>query len=141
VWLPLIVAAGIALYENGGPSHVLSWVSSTQTGHSALEAAFSSHASGIQIEGRGLVEKILSDDNRGSRHQRFIVRTGSGQTILIAHNIDLAPRVSELHEGDEVLFNGEYEWNPKGGVLHWTHHDPSGRHSAGWIKHNGRLVQ
>ncbi|MBA2590746.1 MAG: DUF3465 domain-containing protein, partial [Gammaproteobacteria bacterium] len=68
-------------------------------------------------------------------------RLSSGQTILIAHNIDLAPRVSSLNEGDVVSFSGEYEWNPKGGVVHWTHRDSDGRHSAGWIKHDRQAFQ
>ena len=70
-----------------------------------------------------------------------IVRLASGQRILIAHNIDLAPRVSPLREGDTVSFRGEYAWNPKGGVVHWTHHDPGGRHAAGWIRHEGQVFQ
>ncbi len=106
-----------------------------------LSNAFNGHASNIQVQGQGIVIKILSDDNDGSRHQRFIIRLDSGQTILIAHNIDLAPRVSSLSEGDAVEFNGEYEWNPKGGVVHWTHRDPVNHHSAGWLKHNGQVFQ
>ena len=85
--------------------------------------------------------RILPDDNQGQRHQRFIVRLDSGQTILIAHNIDLAPRVEPLREGDGVEFSGEYEPNAKGGVVHWTHHYPAGRHPAGWIRHDGRTFQ
>lgn len=108
---------------------------------SILSNAFNSYASNIQVQGQGIVIKILSDDNDGSRHQRFIIRLGSGQTILIAHNIDLAPRISSLREGDAVEFNGVYEWNSKGGVVHWTHRDPVSRHSAGWLKHNGQLFQ
>jgi len=107
----------------------------------ALSSAFNERLSGVQAEGKGTVIKILSDDNEGSRHQRFILKLQSGQTLLVAHNIDLAPRLSNLREGDAVSFNGEYEWNSKGGVIHWTHHDPNGYHEAGWLKHNGQTYQ
>ena len=110
-------------------------------GDGVLAAAFANQTSNIQVEAEGTVAKVLPDDNDGSRHQRFIVRLQSGKTVLIAHNIDLAPRVSSLSEGDNVRFRGEYEWNAKGGVVHWTHHDPNGRHQDGWIEHNGRVFQ
>jgi len=87
------------------------------------------------------VTRILSDDNDGSRHQRMILRLASGRTLLIAHNIDLAPRVPSLKTGDTLLFYGEYEQNEQGGVIHWTHNDPQGRHVAGWLEHNGRRYQ
>jgi hypothetical protein len=103
--------------------------------------AFKTRTSNVQVEGEGVVTRILADDLDGSRHQRFIVRLASGQTLLIAHNIDIAPRVARLQEGDSVRFNGEYVWNPEGGVIHWTHHDPEGRHAAGWLKHRGRTYQ
>jgi hypothetical protein len=103
--------------------------------------AFKSGTSNIQVEGEGVVTRILSDDLYGSRHQRFVVRLTSGQTVLVAHNIDIAPRVGGLRAGDGIRFNGEYVWNEEGGVLHWTHRDPEGRHAAGWLKHNGRTYQ
>ena len=106
-----------------------------------LERAYLARASNAQIEGQGVVERTLSDDNSGSRHQRFILRLASGRTLLIAHNIDLAPRVEGLRAGDTVRFFGEYEWNDKGGVLHWTHSDPERRHVAGWIMHEGKVYQ
>lgn len=87
------------------------------------------------------VFKLLNDDLEGSRHQRFLIKLSGGQTILIAHNIDLAARIDDLKKGDIVSINGEYEWNNKGGVIHWTHHDPAKRHSDGWIEHNGRRYQ
>lgn len=104
-------------------------------------SAFANHKSNIQVQGSGQVIKVLSDDNNGSRHQRFIIKLASGQTLLIAHNIDLATRIDSLKVGDAVEFYGEYEWNPQGGVIHWTHHDPQGKHTAGWIKHNGQTYQ
>ena len=97
--------------------------------------------SGDQVRGTATVSRILSDDNEGSRHQRFVVRLSSGRTLLIAHNIDLAPRVSSLRVGDTVSFYGEYEWNDRGGVIHWTHHDPRGSHVGGWIEHKGRRYE
>ncbi|MEO8747181.1 MAG: DUF3465 domain-containing protein, partial [Rhodanobacter sp.] len=94
-----------------------------------------------EVSGTGTVIRVLPDDTEGSRHQRFILRLASGQTLLVAHNIDLAPRVSPLSVGDTVEYQGEYVWNEKGGVVHWTHHDPSGNHLAGWLKHNGQTFQ
>ena len=100
--------------------------------------AFATGASDVQVEGEGKVIRVLADDLDGSRHQRFIVELASGQTLLITHNIDIAPRIYGLKVGDSVRFNGEYVWNEKGGVIHWTHHDPQGRHVAGWVIHNGK---
>lgn len=106
-----------------------------------LRQAFAFSENDLQIDGRGTVDRILPDDLDGSRHQRFILRTGTGQTLLVAHNIDLAPRIPNLRVGDTVEFYGEYEYNDKGGVIHWTHHDPRGRHVGGWLKHNGKTYQ
>ena len=97
--------------------------------------------SGQQVRGSGTVVRILSDDNDGSRHQRFILKLSNGRTLLIAHNIDLAPRISSLRTGDTVAFHGEYETNSQGGVIHWTHNDPRGNHVAGWLEHKGRRYQ
>jgi hypothetical protein len=109
----------------------------TSSSDQALRRAFEQHTSNLQVEGQGAVKRILPDDNDGSRHQRFILELSSGQTLLIAHNIDVAPRILGLREGDEVAFRGEYEWNSQGGVIHWTHHDPEGRRPGGWLEHKG----
>lgn len=115
--------------------------SSTQNDDLVLQQALKNRQSDLQVQGEGVVIKILPDDVKGSKHQRFILRLSGGQTLLIAHNIDLAPRISDLSKGDSVAFFGEYEWNAKGGVLHWTHHDPKGRHIDGWLKHDGKIHQ
>ena len=65
------------------------------------------------------------------------VRLPGGGTILVAHNIDIAPRVPAA-VGDRISFRGEYEWNERGGVVHWTHHDPDSGARRGWIRHRGR---
>jgi hypothetical protein len=112
-----------------------------QSSEQLLADAYRTQRSDFQIQSQATVVKLLAEDNKGSRHQRFLVRLNSGQTLLIAHNIDLAARIADLKEGDNVEFSGEYEWNNKGGVIHWTHRDPDGRHVSGWIKHAGRLYQ
>ncbi|MDH3747102.1 MAG: DUF3465 domain-containing protein [Gammaproteobacteria bacterium] len=114
---------------------------SQQSSDAELARAFEERLTAHQVLGRGTVERVLSDDNDGSRHQRFVVRLASGQSLMIAHNIDLAPRVASLQKGDYVSFYGEYEWNQQGGVIHWTHNDPQGSHVAGWLEHNGQRYQ
>ena len=114
---------------------------STSTDNNEVARAFKERRSNVQVEGDGRVDRLLDDDNDGSRHQRFIVRLPSGQTILILHNIDLAPRVDNLQTGDSIGFYGEYIWSAQGGKIHRTHHDPQGRHVAGWLKHRGKTYQ
>lgn len=110
-------------------------------GSAAFADAFAQRRSNLQLAGEGEVIKVLRDDNDGSRHQRLLVRLAHGQVILIAHNIDLAPRVAGVSAGDRIAFHGEYEWTEKGGVLHWTHHDPAGRHPGGWLRHDGQTYE
>lgn len=112
-----------------------------QQATSTLAKAFRQHRSDLQVRGEGVVSRVLPDDREGRRHQRFILRLPDGLSVLVAHNIDLAPPIPSLEKGDRVAFFGEYEWNAKGGVIHWTHHDPGGRHPDGWIKHRGRTYE
>lgn len=82
----------------------------------------------------------MSDDDEGSRHQRFIVQIAARCTLLIAHNIDLAKRVP-VGISDRVRFRGMYEWNDLGGLVHWTHHDPHGVEDGGWIRYRRRTYR
>ncbi len=135
----LVAMTRIALILAGAlffAAQPLVWADNTQ-----IEQAYRQQRSDLQIEGEGTVIKLLADDNRGSRHQRFILRLPTGLTLLVAHNIDLAPKIAGLKVGDNVAFAGEYKWSDKGGTLHWTHHDPQRRHGDGWLRHEGRIYQ
>ena len=133
--ITLILVLGISLQSNFDLS---SWAQSTG---SDVQNAYQNNQSDIQVTGKGQVIKILSDDTKGLKHQRFILKLTSGITVLIAHNIDLAPRIKGIKTGADIEFYGEYEWNKKGGVVHWTHHDPAGGHPGGWLKHQGQIYQ
>ena len=93
------------------------------------------------VEAEGEIVHILPLDTQGSRHQNFLVELSNGITLKISHNIDLAPMVPNLRKGTSIRFHGEYEWNDKGGVVHWTHHDPRGRHEGGWLEYEGQRYE
>lgn len=150
--LPIaLLIAAYALYEQRVPP--FSAPSATGVAHESqlrveppatapvLVAAFRERRSNLQVQAGGQVVRVLPDDREGSRHQRFLVRVAPGQTVLIAHNIDLAPRIAALQPGEPIEFSGEYEWNERGGVVHWTHHDPQGTHEAGWVRYHGQIYQ
>ncbi len=107
----------------------------------SISRLFEQQQSDVPVQGTGRIVKQLADDNNGSRHQRILLKLPDGLSILIAHNIDLAPRVENIQAGDSIEFKGEYAWNAKGGVVHWTHHDPNGRHPDGWLKYQNRTYQ
>lgn len=99
-----------------------------------MNEAYKKSDDGSWIEVTGFVTRLLSDDDDGSRHQRFIIDIGNHRTLLIAHNIDLAKRVP-LGMGDRVTIRGMYEWNDLGGLVHWTHDDPQGIEDGGWVRY------
>jgi hypothetical protein len=43
--------------------------------------------------------------------------------------------------GDIVTVHGEFIWNQRGGVLHWTHHSDTPRHESGYIDFAGNRYQ
>jgi hypothetical protein len=94
----------------------------------------------VEVTMSGPVMKMLPDDTKGLPHERWLMKLSNGTTVLIAHDTKLAPRVP-LNDGDQVLIHGEYIWNDRGGVIHWTHHDPGGRHEPGFIEFNGQRYQ
>lgn len=141
--IAIIIVTGAALnaYKAKSLPFLPSPANQTENISNVLQAAFNNQERNLQIRGAGRVYKILPDDMDGSRHQRFLIRTAAGQSVLVAHNIDLAEKIHSLETGDIIEFYGEYEWSPKGGVIHWTHHDPNGSHVNGWLKHRGIIYQ
>jgi hypothetical protein len=129
--LPVLVVVGLALYQyyHVEHLHVDDGLNGTDT---SVQLAYATQQSGVWLETSGRVIRVLSDDNEGSRHQKFILELSDGHSVLVAHNVDLARRIP-VHQGLLLTLRGRYEWNDRGGVIHWTHHDPEGREQGGWI--------
>lgn len=123
VFLPIVLVVGVALSmlaergsrtthtpRDGSPP--VAWQApgasrAAESGHGAqVLQAFQNRQSNVQVHGAGTVSRILPDDNQGSRHQKFILTLPAGNTLLIAHNIDLAPSIPALAPGDLVEFYG-----------------------------------
>ncbi|MEN8206595.1 MAG: DUF3465 domain-containing protein [Pseudomonadota bacterium] len=130
--LPLLIVAGLVIYQyyHVGNETVDAGL---QTGGDVVEQAFAAQRSGLWLETSGRVIRVLRDDNEGARHQKFILELDGGHSVLVAHNIDLARRIP-AREGLSLTVRGRYEWNDRGGAIHWTHHDPDGREQGGWIE-------
>jgi hypothetical protein len=112
----LLAGYGYFNYHRGATindPHVSAAVQSTDHTDASIYSADTNHENDLQVSGQGVIIKLLPDDISGSRHQRFIIKSAFGQTLLVAHNIDLAPRVASIHEGDSIQSNGEYEWSEK----------------------------
>ncbi|HEX4999364.1 MAG TPA: DUF3465 domain-containing protein [Terriglobia bacterium] len=133
--LALLLASGAYAYHS---NHSLDFLARYWPSAGSAEEAFRNRRSGVMMTVEGTVITLLPDDNEGSRHQRFIIRLGSGQTLLIVHNLEIAPRVENLMVGADVKVHGEYIWSEKGGRMHWTHKDPQKRHEEGWIEFASR---
>jgi hypothetical protein len=107
--------------------------------NAAVKAAFDRHAEKVELTASGAIDRLLSDqDGPSGPHERFIVRLPDvGMTVLVEHNLSIAPRVPVI-VGETVVVHGEYVWNAQGGLLHFTHHDPARSHEGGYILYGGR---
>ena len=138
--LPVLIVLGLLAYQYYYlPGSQTADHDVTSAGNS-VQQAYAAQRSGQWLETSGRISRVLKDDNSGARHQKFILEVADGHTVLVAHNIDLAERVP-AHRGTQLTLRGRYEWNERGGVIHWTHHDPDGWQQGGWIETGGRRYE
>ncbi len=104
----------------------------------AIVQDFQSHQSHVEVTADATVAQVLPDRMSASgTHEQFIIRLTSGDlTLLVEHNLSIGTR-APVAVGDHVIIHGEYIWNAQGGLIHFTHHDPEGRHEGGFIQDNG----
>ncbi len=69
-------------------------------------------------------------------HETFGVRTPAGP-VRVVDNTGIAPRVP-VQPGDRIEVRGEMVHDPgRIPIVHWTHHDPQGKHTGGFIELRG----
>lgn len=93
----------------------------------------------MEVTADGAVVRLLPDRRSSTgMHEQFIIKlSAQNLTIEVEHNFSIGVRVP-VQLGDHVIVHGEYIWNPEGGLIHFTHHDPQGTHEAGYIIDQGK---
>jgi hypothetical protein len=107
--------------------------------------AYRAQSQRVEVTASGTVVKVLGIRRGPSGvHEGFLLATdpasGCRLTLRIEHNLDIAGRVP-LERGEPLELRGEYIYDSRGGIVHWTHRDPRGRHPGGYIKANGEVYQ
>lgn len=108
-----------------------------EPGFKTVQDAYRYHQTGMMAEVTGTVARILVDDRDDTRNQKFIIRLGNGQSLLVLHDQVSSDRVP-VKVDDTVLVRGEYQWTETGGTLRFTQRDYSPRRLHGWIEHQGQ---
>ncbi|HVA27168.1 MAG TPA: DUF3465 domain-containing protein, partial [Candidatus Baltobacteraceae bacterium] len=105
--------------------------------------AYASHFSRVEVVAAGRVTRLLgSAPGIRSPHEGFLMRLDSpcGIVVRVESNQNFTG-VIPLKIGDRINVKGEYEFYAQGGVIHWTHPDPTGHHPGGYVEVGKRVYQ
>jgi len=109
---------------------------SSDLSNERLIASFVEGRTGIWVSGSGPVTQLLGDEAIGGNFQRFVVRLNEEILLTVRHSLDNSERIP-VERGDQVAFQGLYEWDARGGFVSGTHNDPSEPGGGGWVEHEG----
>jgi hypothetical protein len=78
---------------------------------------------------------VSNDPVESGGHERFEVKTTTGEVLEVDHNTTLAPSVP-IHAGDQLIIHGQLYIDPGPRIgVHCTHaHTSSGCPNPGWIE-------
>lgn len=108
----------------------------TAPDNAAVCDAFRAGRSHVEVVAAATVTRVLGvASGRVSPHEGFLMQLTSDCRVVVRveANTDFTGAFA-LVRGDRVVVKGEYEYYPIGGVIHWTHRDPRGRHEGGFIQ-------
>lgn len=101
--------------------------------------AIASRSSGVEVIADGTVAQLLGTAIGSSgAHEGFILHLESGcaATLRVETNVAFTGPVP-LHIGERVVVKGEYDHDPDGEVIHFTHRELDGRHPGGYVEAGG----
>jgi hypothetical protein len=111
-----------------------------QPDNSLVCQTYAGQGSNQEVITQGTVVNVLGE--RGGpygEHEGFLLKLDGDCDLMlrVETNVSITGFVP-IRRGEKVIVKGEYEYDPMGGVLHWTHHDPAGRHVAGYVVSAGK---
>ncbi|MBD5654093.1 MAG: DUF3465 domain-containing protein [Candidatus Eremiobacteraeota bacterium] len=118
---------------------------SADAGNGAIYDAWRAGRSHVEVTASGTIARVLGTrPGRISAHEGFLLHlrgaAGRGLTVRVEDNVDFTGAIP-LQPGADVVARGEYVYDSRGGIVHYTHRDPRGRHAAGYVETGGKLYQ
>ena len=110
--------------------------------NAAVYDAWRQQHSFVEVTASGSVASVLGTQHGPSgTHEGFLLHLrgsgGHGLTVRVEDNVDITGPIP-LAPGDDVEVRGEYIYDAGGGLIHYTHNDPQGRHPGGYVRAEGR---
>ncbi|MGB6062223.1 MAG: DUF3465 domain-containing protein [Candidatus Aquilonibacter sp.] len=116
---------------------------SQQPDNAHICALYASGSSDAEVVAQGTVLTVLGTRNGPSGdHEGFLLKLTQQCDLMlrVETNVDITGPVP-LRPGETVTVKGQFEDDASGGVIHWTHHDPSGRHAGGYVLAGGKYYE
>jgi len=115
----------------------------SDAGNAAVYQSWAQQRSKVEVTASGSVAKVLGTRRGPSGvHTGFLLHLrgaeGRGLTVRVEDNVDLTGQIP-IRAGDDVEVRGEYIYDPRGGLIHYTHRDPRGRHAGGYVRIGNRM--
>ena len=132
--LGVVAAAGCAATTSSGGDD-----------NGAIYDSWRAGRSHVEVTASGSVARVLGvRSGRSGAHEGFLVHltgsSGRGLTVRVEDNVDLTGPIP-LEPGDAVTLRGEYIFDRRGGIIHYTHRDPRGRHPDGFVRVGDRVYR
>jgi hypothetical protein len=115
----------------------------SDAGNAAVYQSWAQQRSKVEVTASGSVAKVLGTRRGPSGvHTGFLLHLrgseGRGLTVRVEDNVDLTGPIP-IRAGDDVEVRGEYIYDPRGGLIHYTHRDPRGRRAGGYVRIGNRM--